>query len=858
MNIKLSGRRVLLLGLALFTVGPVVGRADESTASLPSMAADMDWPFWRGPEMNGISRETGLVDSWSPKGENVLWSSDALAGRSTPIIMNGRLYTITRDQPGTKFEGEKVVCADAATGDVLWENRFGVFLSDVPDTRVGWSSVVGDPVTGNVFAMGVCDYFQCINGETGETLWSRSLSEQLGALNTYGGRTNFPVIHGNLVIISSIVIGWGEMAKPAHRFIAFDKRNGQSVWYTGTRPLPFDTTYSSPTTAVVNGQSMLIFASGDGGIHALQPQTGKNIWTFNMARRGIDSSPLVVGETVYAGQGEENLNDNTMGALTAIDATGTGNISKTGARWFHKKRTIGKSSPIMVDGKLITIENTARLNVVDPETGDVLSDKKLGTVMRGSPLYADGKIYCCTANGRWYIFRLNGDKLETVHKLRMRGAEVYASPIVSHGRIYLQTTEALYCIGSKDAEPAATPRPTPPEPTPVESDLTPAHVQVVPVESLLKPGQKQQFEVRLYNSRGQYLNTAAADQLQFSVDGPGEIDASGKYSTPEATGQQAAIIVTAKAGDLSGQARIRLVPDLPLEFDFDDGQVPISWVGARYRHIPLDFDLYESLKNDDELAGHLYIYLSSSFTNSGRPKLAFDDSTARKQWTSLLVYVGLRGDPAVVNELSGAQAAFDPALELLKSKGVLANWDWSQWDVDGQTGIKLAIERGAQRVSGNGVIVKIRTIPKGASSRSWMGHDTQHDYTIQADVMGNEVNRQIPDIGLIGQRYVLDLMGASQQLQIRTWSAQLRMAQSVPFEWQPRTWYTMKLQTAVEDGKAVLRGKAWPRTEPEPDGWLVEAVDENPNVTGSPGMFGNARSAEIFIDNVKITDNPAR
>ena len=79
-------------------------------------AKPMDWPAWRGPEMNGISREKGLVSSWSPDGENLLWKSKDLATRSTPIVMNGKLYALARWNPASAQEGEKVFCADAATG----------------------------------------------------------------------------------------------------------------------------------------------------------------------------------------------------------------------------------------------------------------------------------------------------------------------------------------------------------------------------------------------------------------------------------------------------------------------------------------------------------------------------------------------------------------------------------------------------------------------------------------------------------------------------------------------------------------------------------------------------------------------
>ena len=205
----------LLLGISV-----VVARPDRVLAQKTAVAktgdawaaAPMDWPNWRGPELNGVSREKGLVDRWTPEGENVLWKRTDLGGRSTPICMRGKLYMLVRDHPDTDIEGEKVVCLDAATGKTLWENVFNVFLSDVPGPRVAWSSVVGDPETGNVFSEGVCGFFQCINGSTGETIWKHSLSERHGVISAFGGRAAFPVICGNLVYVSSVFVDWGDKA----------------------------------------------------------------------------------------------------------------------------------------------------------------------------------------------------------------------------------------------------------------------------------------------------------------------------------------------------------------------------------------------------------------------------------------------------------------------------------------------------------------------------------------------------------------------------------------------------------------------------------------------------------------------
>ena len=91
------------------------------------------------------------------------------------------------------------------------------------------------------------------------------------------------------------------------------------------------------------------------------------------------------------------------------------------------------------------------------------------------------------------------------------------------------------------------------------------------------------------------------------------------------------------------------------------------------------------------------------------------------------------------------------------------------------------------------------------------------------------------------------------------WVPVMRMAKEVDFPWKPDTWYTMKFRAAVEqvDGKpqAILRGKIWPKGEPEPEQWTVEAIDKAPNLTGSPGLYGNAKDAELYLDNLSVTPN---
>lgn len=738
---------VATLGVLWLAGMPSAGAVDVANPADP-----MDWPHWRGPDMNGLSLEKGLPEKWSPKGENLLWRREELASRSTPIVMNGRLYAVCRAFPETTQEGEKTVCADATTGDILWESIHNIFLSDAPAERVGWSSVVGDPETDRVYVLGLGCAFQCLDGKTGKVIWEHSMSEEYGMLSTYGGRTNFPVVFEDLVIISGVMTGWGDTAVPAHRFVAFDKNTGAAVWFLSTKLRPEDTTYSTPVFAMLGGQVAMVVGAGDGAIYAIQPRTGKVIWKYQASTRGLNTTPVVDSNgIVYSGHSEQNSSDTTiLGSIFAFDGNAQGEITEDQLLWKIPKRTVGRSSPIKVGDRLYCVEDGALLVVIDAKTGKEVSTKKLGRIMFGSLVAGDGKIYAVENTGRCYVLRPTENGIEVVSEARLpNGEEVHGSPIISHGRIYIPSNSAMYCIGDASVTPAIEPRPTAVAEAPVAEDSQVAHLQLAPVEAILAPQQNARYQLRAFNKKGQYLKlipdaTVTAEAGAFS---PELVYSAPDLPSGEGSTQVAGVKMEAKLGDLTASARARIVPKLPWKFDFSDGKVPPVWIGADYRH------------------------------------------------------------------------------------------------------------KGAE-IEGEKALVKVSTIPKGTRSQAWMGWTSLHDYTIQADFLATEKNGRVPDMGLINQRYTLDLQGA-QKLQIRSWTPrlELRFAKTIPFEWKANTWYTMKFQSENREGEVLLRGKVWPRGEAEPEAWSIEAADATPNRIGSPGLFGNATDSEFYLDNVLVTPN---
>jgi hypothetical protein len=169
-----------------------------------------------------------------------------------------------------------------------------------------------------------------------------------------------------------------------------------------------------------------------------------------------------------------------------------------------------------------------------------------------------------------------------------------------------------------------------------------------------------------------------------------------------------------------------------------------------------------------------------------------------------------------------------------------------------------------QERDGSKVLVKLATVASPLVSRAnaYIGKPELADYAIQADLCGTRKHDDMPDMGIGANRYTLMLDGNKQRLRVLSWEALPRIEKNLDWPWKPNTWYRLKLVVDVQGEKAVIRGKAWPREQPEPAEWTIEAEDPCPNREGSPALYGyatgildNQPGAEIYYDNVLITPN---
>ncbi|HZG52761.1 MAG TPA: PQQ-binding-like beta-propeller repeat protein [Pyrinomonadaceae bacterium] len=556
--------------LALFILSLAAHAAPRALAG--------DWAEWRGPLRDGVSPEKNLPSRWSPAGENLAWKVP-FGGRSAPIVFNERVYLINTAGKGETLQ-ERIMCFNADTGKLLWEHRFNVYLSDVPPHRVGWASPVGDPATGNVYAFGVGGSLIAL-ARDGKVLWERSLGEDFGLLTTHGGRTVSPIIDGDLVITSGVTSMWGEHGRGAHRFMAFDKRTGETIWVSAPGGRPYDTTYAAPIIADINGTRLLIQGASDGVVHALKPQTGEPVWKYEISKRGLNTGAVVYKNLAIVTHSEENLESNEMGMIAALDATAKGELKKEQIKWSKIGWQGGYSSPVIDGERLYQVDNGANIAAFDLDTGKQLWLQNLGTIQKSSPVFADGKIYVGTENGKFFILKptatgceiLDSDQLGT----EQQPEAIIASPAVSGGRVYFATDSNLYALGKKSGATARAAAPVEGLPNP---NRAATWVQVSPTELIIKPGETANFRVRLFDAQGKFIREEKA--AAWSLDKLKGTVANGRFVSAADGGAQAGLVKATVAG-VEGAARVRVVPPLPWSENFDAmalDSVPPTWVST--------------------------------------------------------------------------------------------------------------------------------------------------------------------------------------------------------------------------------------------------------------------------------------
>ena len=269
--------------------GSYVETTSETIAAIDvQTTSEFDFPQFLGPNRNARIDNVWLSDSWSDAPE-LLWQFDIGAGWSGFVVVNG--YAITQEQRGTE---ECVTCYDAKSGELKWINRANRRHEDV--AAMGKAGPRATPTVheGLVYATSATGVLDCIDGGTGELVWSADVPRLVGiaqVMNTNSmgleystedsrmtwGRSMSPLISGDLVIVPAGGPNQiPEGSNPTATMIAFDKKTGVEKWRGGNR-MP---SYGSPSLATIGGKQQILLVA-ENCVVGHDPDTGQELWSFD-------------------------------------------------------------------------------------------------------------------------------------------------------------------------------------------------------------------------------------------------------------------------------------------------------------------------------------------------------------------------------------------------------------------------------------------------------------------------------------------------------------------------------------------------------------------------------------------------
>lgn len=422
---------------------------------ISTAAAQETWPQFRGPAADGHADAANIPLTWS-EDQNMVWKT-AIPGRghSSPVVVGHQIWLTTAiDVPLTPEEQKKrlaavknpnglaiadnvslvALCVDTQSGKIVQQIELFSIPSPEPihalNSYASPTPIIAD---GKVYFHFGTYGTAAVDAASGQILWKND------SLKTdhQNGPGSSPALWKDLLLLHFDGID-------TQYVVALDKSSGALKWRTDRagkleERVDMKKAYCTPTV-FHDGQKVQMISPGATWVYSYDPATGDELWRANYGKTGFSTVPRPI-----IGHGMTYICTSYMESrLLAIRYDGRGDVTKSHIAWTYEKQVPKKPSLLLVGDEIYFVSDSGVVACLDAKTGQEHYRERLGGQYSASPLYANGRIYYFSQEGKTTVIK-PGTKYEVLATHEM-GDGYMASPAVIGRTVYLRSFSHLYRI----------------------------------------------------------------------------------------------------------------------------------------------------------------------------------------------------------------------------------------------------------------------------------------------------------------------------------------------------------------------------------------------------------------------------
>jgi outer membrane protein assembly factor BamB len=407
-----------------------------------------DWPQWRGPNRDGVWKETGLIEKFASPQLKISWRREISGGYSGPTVAGGRVYVTDRvvdSEQDIPKQTERVHCFDERDGTPVWSHEYNCEYAGVGYEAGPRASVTIDD--GRAYSLGAMGHLFCFAAKSGDVLWQHDCNQEYKIRMPIWGIAASPLVEDDLLIVQ---IG-GEKAC----LVAFDKKTGSERW----KALNDNASYSAPIMIEQAGKRVLVCWTGD-NVVGLNAKTGSVYWQHPFQPKEM----VIAITTPVVDRGRLFVSSFYDGSLMLKLDDKEPTVEQVWRRRGQDEQHTDSlhsviSTPILDGSHVYGVDSYGELRGLDASTGDrIWESLEAVPKARWSTIHMvrnAGNIWMFNERGQLLIARLSPDGFSEISRaqliqptrgqLSQRGGVCWAHPSFASRHVFARNDQELVC-----------------------------------------------------------------------------------------------------------------------------------------------------------------------------------------------------------------------------------------------------------------------------------------------------------------------------------------------------------------------------------------------------------------------------